>query len=179
MMQPKLQTESFVGLQKINKQSIPSVRTPIPERPNPLANPTGQGTSQGQAVREKRRGIDEFVAPVPSPKSARSNALKSYQLWIGTVTSASQDRFHAIVVDQTKADNPDEEAEFELEEVPEGDRPLVRPGSTFYWTIGMERTPAGSQKRVSMIQFRHAPKLTESLTRRAEELASSFATIFQ
>ncbi len=53
------------------------------------------------------------------------------------------------VVDQTKADNPDEEAEFELEEVPEGDRPLVRPGSTFYWTIGMERTPAGSQKRVS------------------------------
>ena len=102
-MQPKLQTESFVGPQKTNKQSIPSVRTPIPERPNPLANPTGQGTSQGQAVREKRRGIDEFVAPVPSPTSARSNALKSYQLWIGTVTRASQDRFHAIVVDQTEA----------------------------------------------------------------------------
>jgi hypothetical protein len=137
-----------------------------------------EGTAQGQPVRENRRGGDEFVAPVPSPTSTRSNALKSYQFWIGTVTRAFQDRFYAIVVDQTEPNNPDEEAEFELEEVPEGDRPLVKTGSTFYWVIGMERTPAGSQKRVSMIQFRHSPKMTESLTRKAEELASSFATIF-
>ncbi len=55
-----------------------------------------------------------------------------------------------------------EEADFDLEDIADPDRDLLREGAIFRWTIGYETAPSGSKKRVSQLVFRRLPKWTRN-----------------
>lgn len=78
------------------------------------------------------------------------------QKWEGSVLEVLKDSFIACLVDFTN-EEPDEEAEFSFEEVPDADRSLVEPGAIFYWNIGYIDNISGQRIRVSIIRFRRLP----------------------
>ena len=80
----------------------------------------------------------------------------SLQKWEGVVLEVKEDSFLARLIDLTE-EGPDEEAEFPLEEVPGGDKQLIKPGAIFYWNIGYHDTSSGQRIRSSMIRFRRLP----------------------
>jgi hypothetical protein len=101
--------------------------------------------------------------PRPTPPTTRFIPL---QKWEGVVLRVTNDAFVARLVDQS-SDGPDEEAEIPLEEIPEADRFLVKPGAVFYWTIGYSDSISGQRTRASVIVFRRLPAWT------AEELTAA------
>jgi hypothetical protein len=105
------------------------------------------------------------------PKRARFQAL---QQWEGVVDEVNDGSFVARLVDRT-AKEPDEEAEFDLGEVPTGDRELVVPGAIFYWSVGYRTAATGTRSRVSIISFRRLPAWTEAEKLQARERAEEIA----
>ena len=104
--------------------------------------------------------------------------LETRQLWEGTVTQVLKDGFVAILKDKTQSKNPDEQVTFDHSEISGEDRPLIKPGSSFYWTIGSERT-SGQLKNVSIVQFRRLPVWTESALADAESQAQRVREVFR
>ena len=88
-----------------------------------------------------------------SPEQGEGVAL---QKWEGVVVSISENSFCARLHDLTAA-NPEEEAEFSIEDVAEDDRALVQPGAIFYWSIGYYTSRTGQKLRSSIIKFRRLP----------------------
>ena len=71
------------------------------------------------------------------------------------------DEFVARPVDLTAGStHEDDEAVIPLAAISERDV-TVDVGSIFHWVIGYERSPAGTEKRVSRIVFRDRPRMTE------------------
>jgi hypothetical protein len=99
--------------------------------------------------------------------------FNSLQTWEGVVMEVLEDSFFARLVDLTES-NPDEEAEFPLEEVSEEDRKLVKPSAVFYWNIGYHDSRSGQRTRASVIRFRRLPAWTskeiETAKREARDL---------
>jgi hypothetical protein len=99
--------------------------------------------------------------PRPNPPATRFIPL---QKWEGVVLRVMNEVFVARLIDQSH-DGPDEEAEIPLEEIPEADKFLVKPGAVFYWTIGYSDSVGGQRTRVSVMVFRRLPAWTaEELT---------------
>ena len=116
-----------------------------------------------------RRGVsDATVIGYPT------SSLHTRQFWEGSVTDVRNGEFTAIVQDRTNPDNPDEQVVFGFDEISDTDRSLVKPGAPFYWVIGLERTPAGQQKNISLIRFRRTPPLSRSALVRAKSRANEF-----
>ncbi len=113
--------------------------------------------------------------------SSREPKLKTRQLWEGTVVGVRNGGFAAVLRDRTNPSNPDEQGSFNFEdtEISADDLGLINPGSTFYWIIGTEVTPAGQVKNVSMLQFRRVPAWTELRLRRNAERAHRLRESFQ
>lgn len=109
----------------------------------------------------------------------KSSTLQTRQLWEGTITEVRRDGFVAVLSDRTGPCNPDERVVFNYAEIPKEDHPLVRPGSTFYWIIGSERTFGGQVKNVSIVQFRRLPAWTRSALARATERAQRLRQVFR
>jgi hypothetical protein len=97
--------------------------------------------------------------------------LITRQLWEGTVTELGENEFVAVMSDKTDARNPDEQAVFDFSEISPEDHNLIRPGASFYWTIGNEITFAGQLRNVSMVQFRRLPTWTQHRLARGAETA--------
>lgn len=97
----------------------------------------------------------------------------SLQKWEGVVLSISQDSFCARLHDLT-AINPEEEAEFSIEDVKEDDKDLLQLGAVFYWSIGYFTSRTGQKMRSSIIKFRRLPawsaKEIKAIEQRACEL---------
>lgn len=141
------------------------------------------GVSQGAVVSETRGdsdgpgGVPALTGATirPQPKLAirrgRNSSLRTHQLWEGTVIEARERGFVARLTDRTNPDNPDEQALFDYDEISPEDRNLLRPGSTFYWIIGNEKTPGGQVKNVSIVQMRRLPGWTRSALARAARRA--------
>jgi hypothetical protein len=161
--------------------------------PPPMASPIPSGAAQDSVV-ETAAGIisgeDDTVkrlmnavgvSPPPTAGAAlgtqESHSLQTRQFWEGTVESVGADDFVAIVRDRTQTRNPDEEVVFALDEITAADRPLVSAGATFYWFIGPEYTPAGTQKNVSLIQFRRVPRWSRSAVQRAKARVQRFVSM--
>jgi len=126
-----------------------------------------------------QRNADAFL--VPRPKEVvlgRIATLKPIQVWRGTVIRKEGNQFWATILDQTNPSNPEEEGEFSLDEVSPEDQPLVAPGSTFYWTIGTEKSPAGQVRNVAMLQFQRLPRWTEHAIRAARNSVSEVLDLF-
>ena len=110
--------------------------------------------------------------PVPPSvffrKSLYSQPLTRFEVlqkWEGIVLDVLHDSLTARLIDLT-LQGSDEEAEFALEEIDEGDKDLLKPGAVFYWNIGYSDSPTG-RARVSIIRFRRLPVW------RSEELAQA------
>lgn len=78
------------------------------------------------------------------------------QKWEGVVLRVSKESFYARLYDLT-ASNPEEEAEFSMEDVAEDDHELVQPGAVFYWSIGYYTNRTGQKYRYSIVKFRRLP----------------------
>ncbi len=92
------------------------------------------------------------------------------QSWEGYVLSVSVDSFVARLVD-SKHIRPDEEAEFDVNELTEDDREMLEPGAVFYWSIGYYDKPSGQRIRASEIRFRRLPAWTKEELKEAREHA--------
>lgn len=95
----------------------------------------------------------------------------SLQKWEGVVTEVEKDIFNARLLDLTD-DNPEEEADFSIEEVSEDDRKLLKPGAVFYWSLGYLTTGTGQVIRTSIVKFRRLPAWTETEVKKAQEQAA-------
>jgi hypothetical protein len=104
----------------------------------------------------------------------KEDRFLALQQWEGVVDSVNDGGFVARLVDRT-AGEPDEEAEFDLAEVPPGDRDLVASGAVFYWSVGYRIAATGTRLRASIISFRRLPAWTEAERRQARERSEKIA----
>jgi hypothetical protein len=107
---------------------------------------------------------DEGIRPLKPilfrrPKLHPLDRFVSLQKWEGVVLAVEHDSFFARLVDLTQG-NPQEEGEFSLDDVSNEDRPLLKPGSIFYWNIGYHDSRTGQRRKVSEIRFRRLPAWT-------------------
>lgn len=92
------------------------------------------------------------------------------QQWEGVVTSVEADSLWGDLQDLTDPSNPLEIAEIPLREFALSDRPLLEPGSVFYWSIGHETTLGGQIRRVSEIRVRRTPVWSQQALDRVRSL---------
>lgn len=149
-------------------QRIPASQAEASEATNVEQNRTGPA---GMVPNDSVRLPKKFAG-------ASTSKLRVKQLWEGTVVACEEERFTARLSDRTNPANPDEIAEFDLEEVAPDDQYLVNPGALFYWSIGTEQTPARQVKNVAVVNFRRLPRWTQSSFRKAEQRAKNVLAIF-
>jgi hypothetical protein len=111
--------------------------------------------------------------PITWVLPSRAPRLKTRQVWEGTVTEVHDGEFVAVLRDKTEPRNPAEVATFTFDnaEISAEDQNLIFPGSSFYWTIGTQQTPARQVINFSMIQFRRLPAWSQTRLSRAMERA--------
>jgi hypothetical protein len=80
--------------------------------------------------------------------------------------------------DLTSPAQPEEQATFSMDAVPEPDCSLVALGAVFYWVIGYEVTITGTRKTVSMLRFRRLPAWTKADILSAKQEAKRLARLF-
>jgi len=103
----------------------------------------------------------------PAPPRLRRTVTEPLQEWEGVVTWVKAEAFGARLTDLTEP-GPDEEAEFGLGELSEGDRPLLEPGAVFYWTMARRVRETGQVENLSFIRFRRLPAWTRRERNEAE-----------
>ncbi|HEX8947795.1 MAG TPA: hypothetical protein VF790_02465, partial [Dissulfurispiraceae bacterium] len=143
------------------------------QREGILENVEAKGTllNDNGLLRMNRR---EIITPILSFDAGElEEKAIALQKWEGVVTEIGKDVFNARLFDLT-ANNPEEIAEFSIDDVSEDDRELLKPGAIFYWSIGYLTTRTGQRMRMSFIKFRRLPAWTErdikSAKKRAAEL---------
>jgi len=83
------------------------------------------------------------------------------QQWEGVVSEITEDSVWADLVDLTDRTRAEEVVELPLAEICPADRPILRPGSVFYWAIGREWTRSGQMRRISEIRIRRTPQWSQ------------------
>jgi hypothetical protein len=129
------------------------------------------------------------ASPVPTGAQLRPNLrslfrsrgpiLQTRQLWEGTVIEVRNGGFVAVVNDKTNPANPEEQVSFDFGDLSDEDHSLVSLGSPFYWIIGRERTPTGTVKNVSFVQFRRLPSWTPSALSKVSDRARRFKELLR
>jgi hypothetical protein len=133
-----------------------------------------------------KRALEDFAERVAvvrslSPSDAlgsRGPTLHAKQVWEGVVTKLTSTDFSAIVRDRTNPLNPEESVVIERDELSPADADLVVEGAAFYWVVGAERTPAGQQKNVSVIQFKRLPRWTDRRIAQAKARVQQLQELF-
>lgn len=98
--------------------------------------------------------------------------------WEGIVLEIQEDSFTARLVDLS-GDYPEEEAEFDIEDVSPDDRSLLMAGAGFYWTLGYQTRPNGQRVRVSVVRFRRLPVWTSEEIAAARQWARNVAKLLR
>ncbi len=115
------------------------------------------------------RGYGRFV-PQRHIRVAPVIALKPLKVWYGNVLDVYRNTFVAQIEDQHEGGI--EQAEIPFKEVDVRDRPLIRRGAPFIWSVGYLLKPSG-QETVSKIRMRRIANVTsddfEMLDKLAEE----------
>jgi hypothetical protein len=115
-----------------------------------------------------------IVDPVTTEQKSvrpRPDSFIALQTWEGHVLDVSGDSFVARLSDST-GDDPEEEAEFPLDEISPIDRDLIAPGAVFYWSVGYRDRSNGQRSRESVIRFRRLPAWSERELADARERAN-------
>ena len=98
----------------------------------------------------------------PQPSSRSQVAFDVIQEWEGYVRRVDQNEIFASLIDLTAgATYESDDARIPIEEISEKDTNRIVVGSIFRWIIGYERSPDGTQKRVSQIVFLDQPGISE------------------
>jgi hypothetical protein len=170
---PQLLDVSWVGGRPVPKPPIPDTGQVIEDFTAPPPN-VGLAPTVTNSAEQAWRGAP--VTPISVLERARpeQDRFHALQQWEGVVDAINDGTFTARLVDRT-ADEPDEEVEFDLTEVPTGDRDLVTVGAVFYWSVGYHTSATGTRSRVSVISFRRLPAWTEAEKRQARERAEQIA----
>ena len=143
------------------------------------APPRGDSaTIEGNVI----RAISEEPAPSTvffrkSLYSQPSTRFEVLQKWEGIVLDVLRESFTARLIDLT-LEGSDEEAEFALDEIDEGDKDLLKPGAVFYWNIGYSDSPSG-RARVSIIRFRRLPVWRSEELQRAKRDAERLSGLLE
>lgn len=158
------------------------LKTTIPNLEAPLSVAANRDDSQitGPERSEDELDVSSFVIPPPAARAvgiSSGTTLRPKQSWEGTVIESRNESFIARVSDRTNPLHPDEIVTFHLDEISSDDQPLVSPGASFYWTIGTEKSPAGTIKNVDMVAFRRLPLRKESSVREAEQAAKDLLNV--
>lgn len=121
-------------------------------RGNQLADAEGSPLENTSGQDLHRRRVLIFEPPkLDSPKVENFIPEQEFEGVVLSVDEVAR-TFWARLADCT-AENPDEEAEFALSEIPRDDWQLVMPGALFFWYVGREWRN-GQVRRVSDIRFR-------------------------
>ena len=120
-------------------------------------SPTGPNPNQSTRPAEPqlvRRPVIEPLSPTRS--------FDLLQQWEGVVEAVDETTFEVRLTDRTDAGHPEESATFPVADVSDSDRELLRPGATFYWSIGYRVSVGGQKTRASEIWFRRLPGWSDS-----------------
>ncbi|MBN2443093.1 MAG: hypothetical protein JXJ04_17165 [Spirochaetales bacterium] len=100
------------------------------------------------------------------------------QKWEGTIIEINGDFFMARLQDLTHLNNPQEIAEFPVDDVSKEDFELFRIGAIFYWYIGYTDSLQGQRERKSIIRFKRCPFWGKREIDRAKKKAKEFGKSF-
>ena len=137
---------------------------------------------QGASANDPDLELDTSNTAVP-PKDVRSRippprpiALEPFcalKNWEGVVTAVENSVFFASMR-LTSSDSKVADAEFEIDmdNVPEGDRDLVRDGAVFYLTVGIRHPLGEKSQKTTRIVFRRMPRWSDRDIERAESAAT-------
>lgn len=117
--------------------------------------------------------LTEIITRAKRPVSTFN--FVAMQEWEGYVTEIKEDTFTAILVDVTKKDNePTEEADFEMDEISNSDKKLLKIGSVFRWAIGYN-TSGSTKMKSSFVVFRNLPAYSKKELAAAQTKAESLS----
>lgn len=154
--------------------TVAPVSTPPNTEPSePYTVKTASQLSQGTSDRPSSPSSRVTAAVVVKPEKAIAmDTVLPLEKWIGIVTSVEAETFRARVTEQFNGE-VDEEVEFPVRAVSEGDLEFLQTGSVFYWVIGYRETARGTRMNASTVRFRRLPPWDEAELMRARDEARS------
>ena len=159
---------------------------------------TQSSTQQKQSVPAPRQQPDRFAslphalsrtapevslellaatAPVTSSPE-HSHGFRLLQQWEGVIEAVGKSDFTAVLRDLTDRRNPEERAEFSIDQIDPPDRKLLIAGAVFYWWIGYRDAPTGTRWTVSTMRVRRLPAWTRTDMTRIEREVSELRRLF-
>ncbi len=146
----------------------------------------GQTALCTTTIIEPQEANDKFDSQIDSPrrkveepvfyhelKPERRSYFFCMQKWRGVVFSTAEETFWAKLED-LDIQKPDEEAEILLSEISDEDKPLIKLGAVFYWSIGYHTDPSRQRRRASIIRFRRLPMWTAGELKIAKSKAADY-----
>jgi len=130
--------------------------TPVEREDDVPGNPAASAESR---IRRLRPIFDRTAVP--------REFFVALQRFEGYVESIGETTFTARLVDLAGR-LPEEEAEFFLDDVSEGDTGLMEPGAVFYWSLGYRVSSTRQRSKVSLLRFRRLPAWSERDIQRAQ-----------
>jgi hypothetical protein len=113
------------------------------------------------------------VIPIPRRLVPRQRT-QVMQQWEGTVVEVSSNSFGARLQSLTTAEEPEEWATLQMDDVTEDERHLIQPGGVFYWSVGYLIEPHGQRRTASTIYFRRLPRWTDRELETASRAADAY-----
>ena len=101
------------------------------------------------------------------------------QQWECVVVGRDGETVHCELHDLSNLENEAEYAEVFLTEFSEYDRPRLKEGSVFYWSIGRIREEHGQIRKFSELRLRPTPRISQAAQRRIAERAKRLDGIFR
>lgn len=105
------------------------------------------------------KDFSELSKLLTVPVSGYNNYISRSQNWIGHVIEIAENEFTAKLEDKN---NPTtyEIAQFDIDEVSQGDQEMLKLGALFYWSVG-KASINGQIIKQSMLRFKRSVDVTE------------------
>ncbi|WP_404359894.1 hypothetical protein [Methylotuvimicrobium sp. KM1] len=124
--------------------------------------------------------IIEYIN-IPNYQETKKTKIHSFQElyeWEGCINQVEETFFTAALIDITEEETiPTEEADFDINSIPNEDRLFIHEGAIFRWILGYERFPNGSKKNSSKVVFRRNARWTTQNITNANKKAEEFKKI--
>lgn len=117
--------------------------------------------------------IDFSKIKLITPKKTKSNFFEKTQKWIGHIVEINSNGFVAKLEDLS-AHGTNEIGEFEMDDVSEEDKILVKLGSAFYWSVGYSNEN-GQVSKKSFVRFQRILNWDEPYFDRVMDRAESLS----
>lgn len=135
------------------------------------------GTSGVKTLNGQEQSVAS-LEPVAVPPLPSSQPTTTVGLWLGSVEQVAAESLIAHLVDLEHG-RPEEIAEFDLAEIAEDDRALVRAGATFFWLITRVQTESGRVEQRSELRFRRLLPPSEQEMTSGKEWAAAALELFR